>query len=263
MPTLPRQNKTRWVLIALAVAVVSLIGGFLYGMATAPTGVRAQAGAPASAPTPTPQATTPTPSPGASPTPLPAGAPTPQATPTQLPDSYALPSDLPPLTPVFPTPTAEDEAAADEAMKNCPTGNIGKTPKPLGDGVWKCLGGRYGLPLSEEEIKEEWAKRRSREAEEAKLRAIAQSQKIEYLEFEGRSRSVKVPDDVRVQRLFRSYQCTEGWYCPQPPQYELTRKQTTIWVDRYGYLFYSEGDMSDPNLFSFLDGVVEDVRRKR
>ena len=64
MRTLLRQNKTRWLHIALAVAVVSLIGGFLYGMATAPTGVRAQAGAPASAPTPTPQATTPHAQPG-------------------------------------------------------------------------------------------------------------------------------------------------------------------------------------------------------
>ena len=263
MKALLKKFKWRWLLIGVAVAFVSLIGGFLYGMANSPTGLRAQAGAPANTPTPTPQATTPTPSPGASPTPLPAGAPTPQATPTQLPDSYALPSDLPPLTPVFPTPTAEDEAAADEAMKNCPTGNIGKTPKPLGDGVWKCLGGRYGLPLSEEEIKEEWAKRRSREAEEAKLRAIAQSQKIEYLEFEGRSRAVKIPDDVHVKTYRRIITCFPGKYCPQFPQYKLTRGQTSVWVDRFGYLYRSEGDMSDPSLFSFLNGVVEDVRHQR
>ena len=86
---------------------------------------------------------------------------------------------------------------------------------------------------------------------------------IRWLAFTGREGLIRVPDDVRVTRLYINYACIVGRYCPQLPQYEIARKSAAVFVDGFGYLYASRGDMSDPDLFSFLDGVVEDVRHDR
>ena len=224
MKALLQNFRWRWLIIGVAAALASLVGGLLYWMATAP-----------------------------------AAAPTPQAPPTRPADSYSAPLPT--------TPTAEADAAMDETVRNCP-GRISKALNQSGDSEWRCLG-HDGLPMSKEEIgaawenREEWD-RRALERWKMQATATARDNNVKWLAFTGRDGLIDVPDDVRVRRLPPLLiTCDPRKHCPQPPQYEITRKSATVWVDGFGYLYRSQGDMSDPDLFSFLDGVVEDVRPQR
>lgn len=190
--TLIQVIKSPWTYIGTLAAVAVLAGGFLYRTAM-PFGVAA-----------------------VEPTPWPDDVP------------QELPRDFHPSEVRFTPPTDAER----EAMRNCPTGNIGSYP---GSGVWHCLE-RGGIrPLSESEIQ---ALRLEHERDERQRAAGASDAPVmgELIKLEN-GKSLQLPNDVYVgSTIYEHGWLVSGSPAPILPERKLVKGDSSVWIDGNGNL---------------------------